>query len=63
MHGYDMTLINGVTLTRISKPRLDKGTDTYIFKDGKGQLHKISAARVVEIQPHSNAPKGPIPQQ
>jgi hypothetical protein len=54
MHGYDITLVNGIKITHVSKPKLNKQTGVYTFKDIKGRTNSISAARVVEIAPHSN---------
>lgn len=52
-HRYDITLTNSVRLTNVSKPVLDRATGVYIYKDVKGQEHKIMASRVVQIDPHS----------
>ncbi len=54
MHNYDVTLVNGMKITRVSKPKLNKETGVYTFKDIKGREKSISAGRVVEIAPHSN---------
>jgi type IV secretory pathway VirD2 relaxase len=54
MHHYDLTLINGMRITRVSKPKLNKETGVYTYKDIKGRTNSISAARVVEIAPHSD---------
>jgi PBP1b-binding outer membrane lipoprotein LpoB len=62
MHNYDLTLVNGMKITHVSKPKLNKQTGVYTFKDIKGQKKSISAARVVEIAPHSDSVKGGIPQ-
>ena len=54
MHNYDLTLVGGRKITRVSKPKLNKETGVYTFKDVKGRTNSISAGRVVEIAPHSN---------
>jgi hypothetical protein len=53
-HRYDITLTNNVRLTNVSKPVLDRNAGVFIYKDVKGNEHKIMAARVVEIDPHSS---------
>jgi hypothetical protein len=55
MHHYDMTLVNGARITHVSKPKLDKATGTYTYTDIKGEKKSISAAKVVEIAPHSQS--------
>ncbi len=62
MHNYDITLVNGMKITRVSKPKLNKETDVYTFKDIKGRKKSINAARVVEIAPHSNKVNAGTPQ-
>jgi hypothetical protein len=52
MHNYDLTLMNGLQITHVTKPKLDKKTGLYSFKDIKGRKRTISASRVVEIAPH-----------
>ena len=54
MHNYDMTLTNGMKIPGVSKPKLDKQTGVYMYKDVKGRTNYISSARVVEIAPHSD---------
>ena len=54
MHHYDITLINGMRITHVSKPKLDKKNGVYTYTDIKGGTHTINAARVVEIAPHSD---------
>lgn len=54
MHNYDITLVNGMKITRVSKPKLNKETGVYTYKDIKGEKKSVGAARVVEIAPHSN---------
>lgn len=56
VHRYDVTLVNGLTITHVSKPKLDKNTGLYTFTNIKGKTETISAARVVEIAPHSEYP-------
>jgi hypothetical protein len=63
MHHYDITLVNGMRITHVSKPRLDKETGVYTFTTIKGKKESVNAARVVEIAPHSNPKvKGAPPQ-
>jgi hypothetical protein len=62
MHNYDLTLVNGMRITHVSKPKLNKETGVYSFTDIKGEKKSVSAARVVEIAPHSNPVNGGIPQ-
>jgi uncharacterized lipoprotein YajG len=54
MHNYDLTLVNGKKITRVSKPKLNKETGVYTYEDVRGEKKHISAARVVEIAPHSD---------
>ena len=63
IHNYDVTLANGMKITHVSKPKLNKETDVYTYTDIKGRKKYINAARVVEIAPHSNPKvKGAPPQ-
>ena len=52
-HGYVMKLNNGAQITTASKPKLKEGI--YYFKDAKGEVHAMAAARVREIAPASMA--------
>jgi hypothetical protein len=52
---YDVTLVNGMRITRVSKPKLDKEGGVYVFKNARGDSETINAARVVEIAPHSSS--------
>jgi hypothetical protein len=63
MHRYDVTLTNGMKITHVSKPKLDKQSGLYVFKNIKGQKEYITAARVIEIAPHSDekSPKSSPP--
>jgi hypothetical protein len=54
MHNYDLTLINGMKITRVSKPKYDKKNGVYTYTDITGAKKTISALRVVEIAPHSD---------
>jgi hypothetical protein len=56
MHHYDITLINGGSITHVSKPKFDKETGYYSYTNMRGEKRTISASRVVEIAPH-HAPK------
>jgi hypothetical protein len=62
MHNYDITLINGNRITHVTKPKLDKSTGVYTYKDVKGRTNYVNASRVVEIAPHSTAPEPGTPQ-
>jgi Bacterial protein of unknown function (DUF903) len=64
MHNYDLALVNGGRITRVSKPKLNKETGLYTFTDINGEKKSVSASRVVEIAPHSD-PKvnGGLPRQ
>jgi Bacterial protein of unknown function (DUF903) len=52
MHNYDLTLVNGGSITHVSKPKLDKKNGIYTFTDIKGEKRTINASRVTEIAPH-----------
>jgi hypothetical protein len=54
-HHYDLTLTNGIRVTNVSKPILDKNAGTYTYKDASGQERQIPASRVVEIDAHSSS--------
>jgi hypothetical protein len=62
IHNYDITEVNGIRITHVSKPKLNKRTGVYTYTDIKGQKKSISAARVVEIAPHSDSVKAGIQQ-
>ena len=53
LHNYDITLVNGMVITRVSKPKLDKENGFYTYRNIKGEKRTINAYRVVEIAPHS----------
>ncbi len=62
MHDYDVTLANGMKITHVSKPKLNKETGVYTFTNIKGEKKSVSAAKVVEIAPHSSSVKaGTLP--
>ena len=52
-HPYVLKLQNGTRITTPSKPKLDHGF--YVYKDAKGELRKIPAGRVREMEPASMA--------
>ena len=52
-HHYDMTLTNGIHITNVTKPLLDRDNGVYVYKDVAGNQRFISAGRVIEIKPHS----------
>jgi hypothetical protein len=54
MHNYDVTLINGIKITHVTKPKLDKESGLYTFRNIQGKKESINASRVVEIAPHSD---------
>ena len=51
---YDMTLTNGVKVSNVTRPHLDKEGGRYIYKDVTGHEREINASRVTQISPHSN---------
>ena len=53
-HHYDITLTNGERVTNVTKPILDRDSGVFAYKDVAGQVHHLSAGRVVEIDPHSS---------
>ncbi len=53
-HRYDMTLTNGQRVTNVTKPVLKRDVGAYFYKDVAGNVHHVSAGRVVEIAPHSS---------
>jgi hypothetical protein len=54
-HRYDMTLTNGIRITNVTKPVLNTDTDQFTYKDVAGNERHVSAARVMEIKPHSSS--------
>ncbi len=48
---YKITLRNHQQITTSSRPKFDKGTETYRFKDGSGNQVVLPAFRVKEIEP------------
>src|SRR5258708_2305145 len=50
---YNVQLTNGAVITTKGKPKLDKTTGTYIFKDMTGNPFAIPSVRVQEIAPAS----------
>jgi hypothetical protein len=55
MHHYDITMVNGLRITHVSRPKLDKVNGVYTFTNIKGEKESIPAGRVVEIAPHTSA--------
>jgi hypothetical protein len=49
-----MTLTNGVRVTNVSKPVLNREAGVYTYKDVAGNVKHVNAAHVVDISPHSN---------
>ena len=63
---YKVTLTNGNVYTARGKPKLDKQTGAYLFKDTKGQAMSVPGFRVKEIAPVGMEDKvefGPTPSQ
>jgi hypothetical protein len=50
---YDMILTNGTRITNVTKPKLYRDAGAFYYKDVAGNIHHVSAGRVVEIKPHS----------
>ena len=48
---YKITLTNGNVLTTQSKPRLDKTSGAYKFRDAEGKPDTMPAFRIREIEP------------
>jgi hypothetical protein len=47
---YKITMSNGNVITTRHKPKLDKATNTYQFKDPTGKLVIIPSMRIREIE-------------
>lgn len=62
-HRYDMTLVDGLTITRVTKPKLNKDTGMYEYTDIRGNTKFVGAFRVVEISPDKAPAKGRQPQK
>jgi uncharacterized lipoprotein YajG len=54
---YKITLTNGTVLTTSSRPKLDKTTNSYTYKDAQGKTVVIPAGRIREIEPLSSKSK------
>jgi ABC-type Fe3+-hydroxamate transport system substrate-binding protein len=48
---YNITLSNNNTMSTHGKPKYDKATDTFKFKDSYGRVVILPAFRVKEIAP------------
>ena len=48
---YKITLQNQQTISTSSRPKFDKATQTYRFKDSSGKPTVVPAFRVREIEP------------
>ena len=48
---YNVTMTNGMVVTARGKPKYDKKTGAYTFKDAKGQTMSVPGFRVKEIAP------------
>ena len=51
---YQMTLIGNRFVTTNSKPKLNKETQNFEFKDHKGQIREIPKSRVLKIEPYNS---------
>jgi len=49
-HQYKVTLRNGQEIPALTRPKLDKATASYSFKDLSGQKLTISAYQIKEIE-------------
>ena len=47
---YKITLTNGNAITTTSRPKLDKKTKTFHFRDAHGRKDSLPAIRVTEIE-------------
>jgi ABC-type Fe3+-hydroxamate transport system substrate-binding protein len=54
---YQIVLTNGTILTTNSRPKLDKATNSYTYKDAKGKTVVIPSGRIREIAPLSHGEK------
>jgi hypothetical protein len=50
---YDITQTNGMVITAIGKPHLDKEKERYLFKNAKHEQDSIPRIKVIRIAPHS----------
>ena len=48
---YNITLINGDTISAHGKPKLNDEKTRYVYTDNHGQKQEVFAGRVREIQP------------
>jgi hypothetical protein len=49
---YDMQLTNGMRITNVKKPVVNKSAGVVEYTDAAGHKMTVSMARVVEIEPH-----------
>jgi hypothetical protein len=56
-HQYVMKMSNGSKIVTAGRPTLEKDKGSYAYKDAHGEKHYVSQARVVEIEPASDAAK------
>ena len=54
---YKITLTSGAVLTTNGKPKLDKATNTYTYKDAQGRTAVIPSVRIRQIEPISRSAK------
>ncbi|MGZ4962653.1 MAG: YgdI/YgdR family lipoprotein [Limisphaerales bacterium] len=52
---YDVTLTNGMQFTGVSKPKLDKEKNVFVFKNMSGKTYAIPETRIRTIEPHVKA--------
>jgi len=48
---YNITLSNNHVMSTTNRPKYDKATDSYKFKDGQGRPSSLPAFRIKEIAP------------
>jgi hypothetical protein len=49
---YQITLINNRYITTNSKPKLDRETQNFVYKDHKGEIREVSKSKVLKIEPY-----------
>jgi hypothetical protein len=52
---YDVTLNNGALFSGVSKPKLDRDRNVYVFKNAAGKTYTVPETRVRGIEPHASA--------
>ena len=54
-HQYVMKMSNGSKIVAAGRPKLVQEKGQYVYKDARGDKHYVSQARVIEIEPASDA--------